>query len=179
MEPQKPEELLKPGSREMIRYTLEHILLPQELYGERAKILLLMLMKEQGNLLKELLDKIREEQECASPYRAEDFVFRPHVFRDHDGKLVFVINEIVMPEPEKMPLCSRIFICHDKVLEHIWYCTVEKSVDDTEVLCSWSLNAHLNHGEAPETPEEIFRKVLEMYRRSLGIAPDEIDFQEE
>lgn len=150
----------------LVRYGVEHKLLPELLLSERSKFTILMLARTQGAFMLHLYGLLSEGRDYTCPYRPEDFKFAVHSENGEDGKPERVILEIITPEPEVMPLCSRIYVCHDRNLENIEYITLEKSVDDTECLCGWpSTNCHSNYGRAPETKEAVLEKVKSMYFR--------------
>ena len=150
-----------------VRYTVEHKILPEMFFSEKAKDYFLILMASEGKLIFDFLRFFGRDQDYKCPYSAEDFKLDLHIIRKPDkesedpGKAIL---EIIMPEPEQMPLCSRIYICHDMKLENFEYFTLEKSVGDSDALCAWtSAGIHENFGTAPKTKEEVLREVVNKY----------------
>ncbi len=150
-----------------IRYMVEHKILPELFFSEKAKDYFLILMASEGKLILNLLMLFGKDQDYKCPYSASDFKLDLHIIKKPDrdsGETGKEILEIIMPEPEQMPLCSRIYICHDMKLENIEYFTLEKSVGDSEALCAWTpAGIHENFGTAPKTKDEVFREVVYKY----------------
>ncbi len=146
------------------RYVLEQMFLPQSLYGEGCQQTMLALLQGKGEFLVYMLNAIGQQTGSKCPYTADQFVFKPLIISDHGDIPEFAMLIIDMPEPEIMPLSSRLIICHDKELSKIKYFTVEKTLGGAYMLCGVSEDSvHVNYGDAPESEEDLFKRVYELY----------------
>ena len=160
-----------------IRYYFEQNFIPQSLFNEEVRVVMLrMLLESGGEALFSVFNNMckQEGEEC--PYSVEQFKVKPQIIVAKDEAPEFLVIKIDMPEPEDMPLASRIFLCID--VENIDVentnpaCfMVEKSFDDISALCGRDANGnHLNYGDSPETEEEQLKKVCELYLKGVGEA---------
>ena len=146
------------------RYYFEHKLLPQLLYSENGSAMIVAILKEKEKLFVDLMNDLVKEQDFVCPYTERDYALLPQIVSAHAGLPEFALVEIRMPKPEGMPLCSRVYICHDNKLKNIRYYTLELSFDNSYVLCGWDENgAHINHGDAPDEDSKRCLKVLKLY----------------
>ena len=151
------------------RYYFEHTLLPELLYSEKGRAMVVAILKEKQKLLVDLMNDLIKGQGFICPYTEKDYAILPQLVSAHGNLPEIAVLEIRMPKPEGTPLCSRVFICHDKNFENIRYYTVELSFDNSYVLCGWDKGQiHLNHGSAPETEKELFYKVYKLYSDHLS-----------
>jgi len=155
---------------EMERYYLEQQAIPEMLYSDNCQPFLMSLLQDRGDFLVYMLTLIGAETGSGCSYRADQFVFKPQLFSGEDKSRDIAILTIDMPEPEEMPLCAKIIICHDAMLSNPRYYTVEKSVGDNKfMLCGVNEEGrHLNFGNCPENEEELFYKILGFYRNHLS-----------
>ena len=151
------------------RYYFEHTLLPELLYSEKGRAMVVAILKEKQKLLVDLMNDLIKGQGFICPYTERDYAILPQLISAHGNLPEIAVLEIRMPKPEGTPLCSRVFICHDKNFENIRYYTVELSFDNSYVLCGWDKGQiHLNHRSAPETEKELFYKVYILYSNYLS-----------
>lgn len=152
---------------EQVRYFLEHKALPEELYSDHGGGLVVAILKERGKFFVQALNILGKEEGYTCPYSEDDYVFKPQLIRGKGRAPDLAILEIDMPEPERMPLCSRVYICHDDKLDHIRYYTVERTYDGSSMLCGWDQECHSNYGPAPSDEKELFLKIYGMYLKYL------------
>ena len=162
------------------RYDLEHKLLPQFLFSDTGPELISTLLKERGKFFVDALTIIGKEYGVSCPYKEDEYVFKPQIIVAHENVPEIVFLSIDMPTPEFATLCARIYICFDSSLSNIRYYTVEKSFPDFQMLCGWDEDSiHANYGRAPESDEDLFSKIYELYceywKRS-HIQPESDDF---
>lgn len=151
------------------RYYLEQKLIPECLYGKESKQLMMGLLQGRGTFLIKLLNEIGKQTGYICPYDDNQFDFKPLLVGACGDVPEIAILMIDMPEPETMPICSKLIICHDERIERIQYYTVEKTVGiGKSMLCGVEENGqHKNYGETPKTEKELFQRVYELYTRFL------------
>ena len=152
------------------RYYLEQQLIPEILYSEECSRFIMVLLQDRGKFFVNVLNTIGKESGYQCPYKPEQFVFKPQILSGEDKSQDIAFLFIDMPEPERVPLCSRIIICHDAAISNPRYYTVEKSVGDSQfMLCGVDEEgAHLNFGSCPESEEELFYRVHGLYTKHLA-----------
>ena len=146
------------------RYILEQTFLPQSLYAEGCRQTVLALLKGEGEFLVYMLNEIGKQTGNKCPYTADQFTLNPMLVPARGDNPEFAMLVIDMPEPEIIPLSSRLIICHDMEWGNVKYLTVEKSLGDTFMLCSISEdNDHENYGDAPESKKDLCRRIYKLY----------------
>ena len=145
-----------------IRYALEQRLIPQMLFSENGGNMITSILREKGNFFTTCLGFIAEEEGVESKYKDTDFKIHPVPLFDDDRNLIYAVIIVDMPKPKHIPLCSRLFICHDGKFERVHYFMVEKSFG-SDMLCGRDADdCHLNYGPAPKEIKEQFQKVIKL-----------------
>ena len=133
------------------RYYLEQRLIPEILYSEECSRFIMVLLQDRGKFFVNVLNTIGKESGYQCPYKPEQFVFKPQILSGEDKSQDIAFLFIDMPEPERVPLCSRIIICHDAAISNPRYYTVEKLLD-----------LRPNYGGGNEDNRDLLQKVLGM-----------------
>ena len=119
-------------------------------------------------LFVDLMNDLIKGQNLSYPYTERNYAILPQIVSADAGLPEFALVEIRMPKPEGMPLCSRVYICHDNKFENIRYYTLEISFDTSYVLCGWEEDgAHINYGNVPDADSERCKKVIKIYTNFL------------
>ncbi len=123
------------------RYQVEHRLLPQWFLGEDGPKIITAVLEQKGEFFTGLYQALhKDEAQYSCPYSPEDFRIQGVRFDEgNQGKLVLHIQ---MPKPERVPLCSSVFIVHDEHFENRRYITTELSASGGLVICEWSGGSH-------------------------------------
>ena len=152
------------------RYYLEQRVIPEMLYSKNCQQFLMALLQNRGEFFVHLLNVIGKETGYNCPYETDQFVFKPQLISGENKSKDIAILMIDMPEPERMPLCSRIIICHDSMMSNPRYYTVEKTVGENKfMLCGVDEEGrHLNFGNCPESEMDLFRKIYSFYTNYLN-----------
>ena len=134
----------------MIRYQFEQSFLPQLLFSDKSREVIVAILHKQGGFFADCLNMIAGEENLGDVYAAEDFTVRPVPFYDDDKKLQFAIIAVDMPEAGGITLCSRLFISHDGEFANVGYYMAEKSFG-MSMLCGRDADEnHLNYGPSPD-----------------------------
>lgn len=140
------------------RYLLEHRILPKYFFKEKESFIV-TLVRSEKNIPFELIQKICEEEEIELPYTPEDFDMVPFNVTNSIKGLC-----LDFPEPERSPLCWRIYLLFDMDLKKYGYYTVEKGEDDSDFVCGWQEEeeslSHVNYGFCPEELEEEMNGII-------------------
>ena len=150
-----------------VRYFLEQRFLPQNLYSEYGSNVIAKMLQGRGAFFVQVLNYIGENENYKCPYTEAEFVFKPLLVGGDGSMPEFAVLAIDMPAPEKAPLCSRIFICHDSAFSNIRYYTIEKTINNSYMLCGTSGEDHINYGTAPGTEKELFYRICNLYMDHL------------
>lgn len=138
------------------RYYLEHRLLP-DWFEKETNGLISVLMTSAGDFFCKVLNDICKSENLSNPYSSDMYHVNGYALEDE-----FKLVKIIMPEPERSPLCHRIYLCFDGEYGRRSYFTVEKSFEGM-CLCGWEEGAHLNYGAVLE--DEEMERVVEMGMR--------------
>lgn len=167
------EEQMRMTEKNLGRYFLEQRVIPDRLFLGEGKLFIASLPKLGGrDLYSQLV--IRENLRIGGgykcPYSPNQFVIKTRRLWTTDNKQEFGMSIIEMPEPESVPLCAFLIICHDSKLEQIRYYTIEKAIGRGHyMLCEVDEERrHLNYGDAPDSYEEIIEKINELYTDYLN-----------
>ncbi len=145
-----------------IRYALEQRLIPQMLFSEKGANMVNTILREKGSFFTTCLRYLAEEKGVECKYAGTDFTIHPIPFFDDNRNLVYAVIIVDMPKPKHIPLCSRLFICHDGKFERVHYFTVEKSFG-ADMLCGRDADdTHFNYGSAPKDIKEQFQAVVRL-----------------
>lgn len=152
------------------RYYLEQMFIPNMLYSENCQQFLMVLLQDRGDFFLHVLNEIGKQTGYRCPYEADQFVFKPQIIAGEDNSQDIAFLMIEMPEPERMPLCSRIIICHDAQLSNPRYYTVEKTLGENKfMLCGVDeQGCHLNFGPMPGDEKALFTKIYGFYSSFLS-----------
>ena len=149
-----------------VRIFMEQEYLPALLFGdkEKRKALLSGLQNKENGLLFYLYNAIYNQNGWQCPYREDQFNAKFCLAAAEGCDPAFMVLTIDMPEPEEMMLASRVFICADASMDNPCYFLVEKSIGSYGALCRIDGDGtHFNYGPAPESEEEQFQKVCDIY----------------
>ena len=133
-----------------VRYHFEHRLLPQAFY--QAPLETMESLREEG--LYERWSRYTAERGFDADYPAEAFGTRE--ITGEDGIRMLVLT---MPQPEKMLLCYRIYLCLDPKTGTAAYFTAEYDIyegyfDPGCLICGWKQDrTHQYFRETPILPE--------------------------
>lgn len=148
------------------RFYMEQEYIPAMLFGdkEKRKALLSGLQNKANGFLAYLYNAIYKQNGWQCPYRDDQFNVKFCLAAVEGCAPAFGVLTIDMPEPEGMMLASRVFICADASMDNPCYFLVEKSVGSSCALCRKDGDGtHFNYGPAPESEEEQFQKVCDIY----------------
>ncbi len=147
-------------------YYLERHFFPESFFSDNCEIFLGTLLNDKGAFCVNILNSVNsDEQNYKCPYSAEQF--RPHIYKVKTGIETlpyFYMFQLTMPEPDVSPLCKRVYFCHDEVYGHRYYYTIEKTVNNTWMLCEWKRNGmHINHGDCTEDLEFELQRIEDLF----------------
>ena len=132
------------------RYQLEHMILRQWILGENGAAVLSSVIEQKGDFFAGLFQAMhKDEAHYTCPYSPDDFkVQGVRLARENQEKLVL---QIQMPRPERVTLCSSVYIVHDDRLENRRYITTELSHSGGLIICEWTKDGgHVNYGTYSE-----------------------------
>ena len=140
-----------------IRYTVEHELLPYELYNS-GPMLLFNMMGVPGKAML----KLYEKTEAACVYKEEQFTeTHQEFFRDPDALLVI---RVAMPTPSATLECRAVYLCYSRLGGNNTIFTSELGADGAYYLCNYdSSYRHINLGKAPESAQDETDNVASFY----------------
>lgn len=136
-----------------LRYELEHKFLPSMLADPKDHIFLIgeLLTKKGAAMVNfyEMIHMFNAESHYECPYAEDNFRVTASGLMAKGGQTALLIT-IIMPAPERMPLCTTVFIICSRDNSIRRYLTVEKSEGDMYYLCEWLHGKHINHGPATD-----------------------------
>ncbi len=131
------------------RYQLEHMILRQWILGADGANIISAIIEQKGDFFIGLYKAMHENEENYScPYSSDDFNIK--CIRLPGGKRDKLVLQLQMPNPERVPLCSNIFILHNEQFENRRYITLELSASGGYMICEWNGESHSLCGKYSE-----------------------------
>ncbi len=131
-----------------VRYYFEHVML-RDYFFQGCGILISYLRRNGPGLM---LEDLAYKNGCVSDYDESEFGVRE--FTREDGTEVLLL---LMPKPEKTPLCARIYMCSNPESGAAGYFTVEYDdfLGEGWCLCEWKdSKTHIYHGMIDALPDQ-------------------------
>lgn len=151
---------------EKFRYTFEHKLLPDMFYKEKVGLLNAILDKG-GKFFSDVYTvyaPVGEER----TYTEDDFKIDAKCCQYDENRRTLYFLIVTMPEPTVPTLCLRVYFCYEEKTGAVKYCTSEKSPFSGNAICSQTENGeHENLGAAPESAEQEFQKIGNMFLKYI------------
>lgn len=146
---QKNEEVSTPYNYED-RYAIEHVFMPNWILGSDGAGVICQILDEEGQFFVDTYNNYhRDDAKYSCPYTKEQFSVSKSRITGQDENDLFAVR-IVMPQPERTPLCSLIFLLHDDKMESRRYLTIERDDNLTSgyAICEWDKNQDLSDWNA-------------------------------
>lgn len=139
-----------------VRYQFEHKMLPLMFYATRQDFF--KSVDNNPELAYQVMKTICIGANMKIPYANNDFEFS--FLKGYDR---ITILRLKLPEPERTPLCERIYFVTDDKWHKFCYYTIEKGFFGENRLCGWeqSPDMHINYGTCTKDTE--VKKILEIF----------------
>ena len=144
-------------------YFVQHKFLPHLFYSG-SKPFVKRILTLGGDSFVDLLcamnDDEESDEEYTCPYIASDFAVKD-VHKGED----FTITQVLMPDASISPLCRCIYFAYSSDWKERFVYTVERSPEDTYLLCGWGEDeSHMIFEiPTPDDPKDEIQKVVELF----------------
>ena len=117
------------------------------------------LLASEGKFLYDVMSELCGESQVENIYTPE--MYKVSACKLEDGTSIV---KLYMPEPESEPLCYRIYLVLDELLEKANSFTVERGALEGQIfLCGWDENGgHSNFGVLPNVEKEEWERILKL-----------------
>lgn len=154
-----------------IRYTFEHVILPQWFFEGKGRFVELLVNDD--TVLYRIINDIFKNEAVENPYKEEQF-------KIEISKIIeeVMMIKIILPYPEDEPLCYWCYLFFNKQYDKLGFFSIEKgnniagkTNETVPFLCSWTADgAHNNYGSCSIEDNQDFIKCADIYMtREYGL----------